>query len=334
MIRTGNVIRRKLRDYVKSFMSVDGKFRVSLIDSSDCLKSFIDRFHLNPDTNNSHKEATILMGKSISASCLLSSLLKGEERIKLEIFCQNTHPTIERILAESIQVGEVRGYVLFKDNKQQHEIPVPEELQNVVESSVFSVSKILMEKSKPVVSHLPLSEDLTTDFKNFFTLSEQIPTASTLVCQHDIGSNPISYGVLIQRLPLPVTSDHLILNDDLAGVSEIQEQLNNYQNLLDELPKKIHSKTDIHEHLFYNFFVTEQKETVRWKPIDFFCRCSKKQLLDAVTHVGLEELLSMRQELMEKEQNSYPSNCEFCNTIYELTLEDINMLISQYEKGK
>jgi len=316
------IVRKRVRDYIKSFMSADGRFRVSLIDSTDCLKSYINRFHLNPDGNDVHYQASTLMGKSMSASLLLSSLLKGEERIKLEVFMHNNHPTIHHIVAEAIQVGEVRGFVSFKDS--------PKDFVDDTHS-VFSVSRVLMEHSKPVVSALPLSDkaDVTTEFREFFEKSEQIPTASTLVCKKEMGRDPISYGVIVQRLPLPVLSSHIIANDDISGFSEIEDQLNEYKEKLSKLEGKIFSREDIHEHLFYKFFVPEEASTVRYKPVDFFCRCSKDRVLEAVSQIGVEEITSMRNELLETNKPSFDSTCEYCNTTYHLNEEDLYSLINK-----
>ncbi|KAG2378776.1 hypothetical protein C9374_007924 [Naegleria lovaniensis] len=332
--------RVRLRDYVKSFMSSDGRFRVSLIDSSDSLKSFISRFHLNPHTNPTHHQASQLMGQCISASMLLSSLLKGEERIKLEIYLHSDHPTIHHVVAESIQVGEVRGFISYKENPKDF---VDDELH-----SVFSVSRILMEHSKPVMSSLPLlmqgedNVDLRRDFQEFFDKSEQIPTACTLVCKPNQAANSttqegsstnsgisqspplLSYGVIIQRLPMSEYNNTINAN---IQSSVIEEQLQDFKRKLRELEDQIVTRQDIHDQLFYKFFVPEDASTVRYKPIDYYCRCSKDKVLEAVSHIGLEELCDMRREIVEGGRETFDSTCEYCNNTYHIDEVDLGMLI-------
>ncbi|EFC39243.1 predicted protein [Naegleria gruberi] len=328
------MLRKRVRDYVKSYMSDCGKFRVSLIDSSDCLKTFINKFNLNPHSSTHDFKAINLMGQSMSASMLLSSLLKGEERIKLELFISNSNiinlsnntsnyssnnnnnnnnninnnnNLINYVHVESIQVGEIRGFVKFDQGDDE-------------QNDIFSVSKILMNHSKPVTSSLPLILDnsefsnLNNTFEEFFEKSEQIPTVTSLVCKQEFGLDPISFGIIIQKLP---------------SSEDLSEELNYYKSKLNEMIKKINNRQDVHDNLFYNFIINENLETVRYKPIDFYCRCSKDLILNALNTINVNELIEMRNEIVNGEKIHFESTCDYCNNNYFIDENDLSLLITK-----
>ena len=107
MQRAADIKRRLLhRDMVyKGFIR---DCRIAVATTTNLANVAKERFQIQ------NAGATSLFTRSLTASAMLSSFLKGEERIILEMQDQND-AALSHVYAESLHLGEVRGFIHGKD---------------------------------------------------------------------------------------------------------------------------------------------------------------------------------------------------------------------------
>jgi redox-regulated HSP33 family molecular chaperone len=308
--------KRRIRDYCVNGMSNDGRFRVALLDNTDSVNEVCSRWNINEP----NQLAT--MGNVMSSATVLSSFLKGEERIRIDMTKSNIH-----CCAEAIQVGEVRGYL--------------ETLPSAASYNSFSVQKILYDHATPVTSTICCADeqDVNEIMDRFFSVSEQIPTVVqlTTIPHYDPKLYSLfSYAIIVQELPsknydIGVRELH---NDKIRyQLEEIREQVKQLNVEMETLAACDHENTraKLHELLFSKFAVAglvEQvkpiivldKSTVRFTSIDFLCRCSIQQLLLAFSNSFSEK--EMKE--IEESKEVMEATCEYCNKVYKVNYEMIN----------
>ncbi|PRP82959.1 Hsp33 protein [Planoprotostelium fungivorum] len=181
-------------------------------------------------------EATLL-GQVLTGAAIMSSMLHGEERVKLMFSYDSLK--IKTIEAEAIQVGEVRGYI----DTAQPDV-------EGTEGGVLTVSKVLYGLQQPVTSSVETSDSVQSSLQKYFEQSEQVPTAINLETKIEEGIVSYSGGIIVQTLPFADPSliegiterlrqqrlvrnlytmsieevlSSLLPKDELASVSEIQK---------------------------------------------------------------------------------------------------------------
>lgn len=306
-------------------MSIDGRFRVALLDTTDALNEACKRWNI-AQLNHVRE-----MGDVMSSSIVLCSFLKGEERIRVEMNKGNVH-----CCAEAIQVGEVRGYLE----------PIDESAHG--HSNMFSVQKIMYDHARPIVSTVECSEEESVDeiLTRFFHASEQIPTVVQLTTIPDedplnlSGKHSLFSGaIIVQELPsknYDIGVKELQTDRTRQQLMEIQEQVVQFG---DELKSTAKSNSDdylavrakLHEMLFSKFQVNGEpkegvqpilcldKSTVRFTATDFLCRCSSDQVVRAFS----SSLTDQEVKEIDETKEELNATCEYCNTVYTINSDMI-----------
>jgi molecular chaperone Hsp33 len=89
------------KDRMVKGMTKDGHFKLSVVKTTALVKEARDRHGLS-------LLATVMLGKTLTATALLASELKKEERIQVRL--DGSGP-LQYVVAEANSLGEVRGYV-------------------------------------------------------------------------------------------------------------------------------------------------------------------------------------------------------------------------------
>ncbi len=284
----------KLRDKVVRAISKDKTIRIAIVKNTNTAKEAQERHNLD------FVSATLL-SRAMAGATLISSFMKGEERIVIQL--QGNGP-ISDIYAEAMHLGEVRGYV---EHRADIEVEQMKSLKDAIGIGLLSVSKIQFDKKDPVKGIVPITKgDVSSDIVYYFTQSEQIPTAMILdVSLSDNGLIQQSGGIVVQAMPgadestLNLLEQHLLKIDNLC------------QYFSDEMmPDDILAKV-----------IPIEYEIVSTKQTDFFCRCNKDLFKNRLLTLGVEELKDMR----EKGQNELI--CRFCNEHYIIEDLDFEELI-------
>lgn len=198
------ILQRSLvRDHVISAFTPS--LRISMIQSTNTVETGRKKFNVT----NPH--AVRHYGMCLTSSALMASMLRGEERFILQYAGADDDP-VSRIYAESIHVGEVKGFIAGTKLKQNL---VPDGI--VFESAdsywdgllrndgnaVLSVSKILYGHAKPFQSILNVKHgELESEIQNFYKQSDQVDTIFRVETDVDSMTGSVIYsgGIIVQRI--------------------------------------------------------------------------------------------------------------------------------------
>lgn len=271
----------------------EGAFKVSVVKTTDVVKTARKNHSLSLLN-------TVLLGRALTASMLLASELKGEERIKLRF--EGNGPA-GMIIAEANRVGEVRGYVQNPGVELDYSNPTTD-LGDGLGLGLLTVSKILYNEAEPKTSTIQLIKgDIISDVAHFLAQSEQVLSAILLdVSINDDGSVKEAGGVLIQRLP----------DAEEKIMTKLQETVEN----LPPIAQLFEDGLYIDDIMTLAGAPYKVKELDR-QPVDFFCRCSPKRFKNALAMLSYEDLKEMKGESQEVV-------CHYCGNSLSISSEEIH----------
>ena len=290
-----------MKDYLVRAMAFNNMVRAVAINLTNTVKEAQQRHQSNPT-------ASAAMGRLMVASAVMSSTLKDNQKLAIQIKGNGPLGTIS---ADCDYDGNVRGHV-----KNPHVIIPPKSPEKLnVAGGVGNIGMLHVTKDlgfgDPYSGSCELlSGEIADDIAKYFVVSEQIPTifaAGVLVGKE--GAVLQAGGYLIQLLP-GATDDIIYVLESIIGkakpVSTLLKEGNNPQSILEYL---------LGEH---DLNILESKNEFRFK-----CFCSKDYLKGILTTLGKEDLES----LLDK--NETEVKCQFCNESYIFLKEDIQELINK-----
>ncbi|PKD42506.1 Hsp33 family molecular chaperone HslO [Rhodohalobacter barkolensis] len=282
----------QFKDRLIKGIDPDGQFKISVVKTTDVVKTAQQNHNLSLLN-------TVLLGKTLTASMLLASELKGEERIQVRI--EGSGP-VGMLTAEANRVGEVRGYSANPSAELDYSHP-DTTIGDGLGAGILTVTKTLYNEAEPRRSSIELvAGDINADVAHFMAQSEQILSGFLLdVSLNDDGSVKHAGGVLVQRLP----------EAEEEKVEQLQKTLTSLPPL-SELFENDYYIDDIMEMATKPFSVKELDR----QPVHFFCRCSPKRFKNALSMLGYEDLKEMEGESQEVV-------CNYCGTKMEISKEEI-----------
>lgn len=281
----------KERDRVVRAISRNGLFRAAAVKTTAASRVAQERHQLDA-------LGAVALGRALTASSLMASFLKGEERVIVE--AEGNGP-IAYVYAESLQIGEVRGYL------RTHDAPDPE-AASLLGTGRMKVSRILFDNNEPVTGIVELKRgDISTDLSHYLTQSEQIPSVVVIdVDMNDDGTVQHAAGLIVQAMPGATPEDIFATYDAMTDLPRLAALLEEGCHPDDMLARVLPGEIEI----------------VASTPVDFFCRCSMDRFKAALMTLGYEEIASMEQaghnELI----------CQYCNEHYYLSGDDFQELKS------
>jgi|SRR5699024_5644367 len=275
-----------------------GYFKISVVKTTDVIKTARKKHGLSMLN-------TVLLGRSMTAAMLLSSELKGEERIQVRL--EGNGP-VNLIVAEANRVGEIRGYSGNPGATLEHGSESAS-LKDGLGVGLLTVRKTLYNEAEPKTSTIKLVEgNVTDDIAYYLVQSEQIASAILLdVGIDEEGAVSEAGGILIQRLP--DAPDQVMKN--------LQEKMLDFESV-SQLLADGHYIDDIMHEAANPYKVKELDR----QPVDFFCRCSRKRFVNTLAMLSLKELEEIREEGQELV-------CHFCNEKYYVGQNEIDELYKQ-----
>ncbi|MCH1641722.1 Hsp33 family molecular chaperone HslO [Paenibacillus timonensis] len=283
-------------------IAMDGKVRAFAVRTTRLVEELRRR-------HDTYPTATAAMGRTVTAAAMMGAMLKGEEKLTVQV--KGDGP-IGQIIADANAKGEVRGYVknphVHLPSNSQGKLDV----RGVVGTDGFiHVTKDLGLK-EPYRGSVPLiSGELGEDFTYYFAVSEQTPSAVGLGVLVDVDNTVIVAGGFIIQL-LPGLSD-----SDIDSIEKAVGQLPPVTTLLDQGLEL----EDMLRRIVPDVQVLEEMDIV------FACNCSRERVERTLISLGRKELEELRNEGKETEVV-----CDFCNEPYSFTPEDLDRLIAQTGK--
>ena len=248
---------------------------------------------------------TAALGRMLTATSIMGNALKGENN-NITVKIDGDGP-VGSIVCVADSRGDVRGYPV----NPVVEIPLKENGKLDVCGAVGTNGTVFVIKDlglkEPYNGFVPISTgEIAEDIAAYYAVSEQIPT----VCALGVLVNPdltvrVAGGYLIQLLPAAHGYDEVItrLENNIKAMKPIT-------TLLDE-GLDIEQIVRIALSGFEVEVLSEQNATYK-------CNCSRERFEAALKSLDKKELDAMAEE-MEKADTV----CQFCNTVYTFTKEEL-----------
>ena len=289
-----------MTDYLVRGMTMDGFVKVVAIRSTDLVRRGAQIHKTSPN-------ATAAFGRALTAASMMGNMQKVENG-SMTLQIKGGGP-IGTIVCVSDSVGNVRGYVYDPQVALGERYPGKLDLGATVgNDGTLTVIRDLQMK-EPYVGSVPLvSGEIGDDVTAYFAHSEQTPTACALGVLVDTDcSVRVAGGYLIQLLPDAPDEVINAVEDGIRRAGSVTAMLDQGMTPEDILGQVLGS-------LGVVFMETTE--------VSYRCYCSRQRVTAALISLGREEL----QEIA-REGSAFPVSCQFCDTVYEFTPEDIGKLI-------
>jgi molecular chaperone Hsp33 len=291
-----------MNDYLVRGMTMDGFVKVVAIRSTNMVSRAAQIHGTTPN-------ATAALGRALTAASMMGNMQKGENG-SMTLQIRGGGP-IGTITCVSDPEGNVRGCVT------NAKVPFVEKYQGKLDvGATVGVDGYLtvirdLQMKDPYVGSTPLvSGEIGDDVTAYFAQSEQTPTACALGVLIDRDySVKVAGGYLVQLLP--GAPDEVIdkLEQGIQRAGAVTTMLE--AGLTPE---------DILGQVCGDLGVVFMETT----EIGYKCYCSRHRVTSALISLGRQELT----EIME-EGKDFPVECQFCDTVYKFTPEDVAELLKK-----
>ena len=291
-----------MKDYLVRGMTMDGFVKVVAIRSTDIVRRGAQIHDTTPN-------ATAAFGRALTAAAMMGNMQKVEDG-SMTLQIRGGGP-IGTITCVSDCQGNVRGYVT------EPHVPLVEKYPGKLDvGSTVGVDGSLtvirdLQMKEPYVGSVPMiSGEIGDDVTAYFAQSEQTPTACALGVLVDTDcSVKVAGGYLVQLLP--GAPDEVIdaLEAGIQRAGAVTKMLDAGMTPEDILGQVCGS-------LGVVFMETTE--------VSYKCYCSRERVERALISLGHKELREIADEGEE-----FPVECQFCDTVYKFTPEDIRALIAK-----
>lgn len=289
-----------MSDYLVRGMSMDGFVKAVAIRSTDLVRRGAEIHKTTPN-------ATAAFGRALTAASMMGNMQKVDNG-SMTLQIKGDGP-IGTIVCVSDPQGNVRGYVYEPNVPLVEKYPGKLDVGATVGTDgTLTVIRDLQMKEPYVGSIELVSGEIGDDVTAYFAQSEQTPTACALGVLIDRDQSvKVAGGYLLQLLPgaPEETIEALEKGIQRAGaVTKMLEQGMTPEEVLGQVCGDL------------GILFMETTE------VSYQCYCSRERVTGALLSLGKEELT----EIME-EGKTFPVECQFCDTVYEFTPEDIDNLL-------
>ncbi|MGR6546773.1 Hsp33 family molecular chaperone HslO [Paenibacillus tundrae] len=294
-----NDLENKKQDRLIRGTAMDGRVRAFAVQTTELVEELRRRHDTFPT-------ATAAMGRTLTAAAIMGAMLKGEEKLTIQV--KGDGP-IGQIVADANAKGEVRGYV---SNPHVH-LPSNSmgklDVAGAVGTEGFvNVTKDLGLK-EPYRGSVPIiSGELGEDFTYYFAKSEQTPSAVGVGVLVDTDNSVIVAGGFIVQL-LPGLSD-----DEITVIEKSIGNLPPVTTLLDQGLELEQLLTRI----------LPDVQVLDEMDIRFRCECSRERVEQTLISLGQSEM-----EQLIEEEGQAEVVCQFCNEAYDFNKEQLETILEQ-----
>ncbi len=277
-------------------MTIDGFVKAVTIRSTQTVRRGAEIQKTTPN-------ATAAFGRALTAASMMGNMQKVENG-SMTMQIKGGGP-IGTIVCVSDPIGNVRGYVT------QPNVPLAEKYPGKLDvgatvgtDGTLTIIRDLQMK-EPYVGSVPLvSGEIGDDVTCYFAQSEQTPTACALGVLVDTDlSVKVAGGYLIQLLPGAPEETIAKVEEGIKRAGAVTAMLEQGMTPEDILGAVLGD-------LGVVFMETTQ--------VEYRCYCSRERVTAALISLGKKELSEIAEE-----GKTFPVECQFCDTVYEFTPEDV-----------
>ncbi len=299
-----------MKDTLVKATAADGAIRLLAINVTQSTNEAQKRHSLSFLT-------TVLIGRSMSSALLLASSMKVKEgRVTLRI--QSDGP-LKGLFVDAGKDGTVRGYVgnpkLELDLTKKENSKPYFDFNKACGKGYLHVAKD-HGTGQPFSSTVELIEGgIGEDIASYLLHSEQTQSAVFVGEKIEKNNLVVSGALIAQIMPKGEANNSLLnlLNNECRNISNFSEHLYNSRNNFDQI--------------FVNLFPTLKTTGVNIleinRNIKFNCKCSLEKSIAALRLLGKKELV----EILKEDKKS-ELTCKFCNSVYQINQEQLEVLIS------
>ena len=291
-----------MKDYLVRGMSLDGFVKMVAIRSTQLVRRGAQIHKTTPN-------ATAAFGRALTATSMMGNAQKVEDG-SMTLQIRGGGP-IGTITCVSDATGNVRGVVT------QPNVPLVEKYPGKLDvgatvgtDGTITVIRDLQMKEPYIGSVALVSGEIGDDVTAYFAESEQIPTACGLGVLVDTDSTvKVAGGYLIQLLP--------------GAPDEVIDKVENGIKRAGAVTAMLEAgltPEDILGQVCGELGVTFLETT----EVEYRCYCSRERVTAALISIGREELPQIVQE-----GKPFPVECQFCDTVYSFTPEDVAQLLEK-----
>ena len=291
-----------MSDYLVRGMTMDGFVKVVAIRSTEIVQRAAEIHSTTPN-------ATAAFGRCLTACSMMGNTQKVENG-SMTLQVRGGGP-IGTITCVSDSVGNVRGFVTEPKLPLIEKYPGKLDVGACVgtDGSLTVIRDLQMKE--PYIGSVPLvTGEIGDDITAYFAQSEQTPTACALGVLVDRDcSVKVAGGYLLQLLPGAPDEviDALERGIQRAGsVTAMLEQGMTPEDILGQVCGD----------LGVVFMETTE--------VSYRCYCSRERVTSALISLGKAEL-----EQIMNEEGTFPIECQFCDTVYRFTPEDISDILKK-----
>ena len=280
----------------------DGAIKMAVINARDTVERARQIHGCAPT-------ACAALGRTLCAASLMGQDMK-EENAALTIRINGNGP-LGGIVAVSDCEGNVRGYV----GNPATELPLRSDGKLNVGAAVgrdgmFTVSRDIGLREPYIGSVELVSGEIAEDLTAYLLESEQAPSACALGVPVDTDCTVKAAGGFIVQL-MPGAGE-----DTIARVEGGVMAAGNVSAMLERDPDP--------EHMLRTVLSDFEVKILESDPVEYRCACSRERVERALISLGKGEL-----ESMLREQGGCELTCQFCDSVYRFTAQDLEHILAQ-----
>ena len=291
-----------MKDYLVRGMSMDGFVKAVAIRSTELVRRGAEIQKTTPN-------ATAAFGRALTAASMMGNMQKVENG-SMTLQIRGGGPT-GPITVVSDAEGNVRGCVT------EPRVPLVEKYPGKLDvgatvgtNGTITVIRDLQMKEPYIGSTELVSGEIGDDVTAYFAQSEQVPTACALGVLVDRDTSvKVAGGYILQLLPGAPEETIAALEAGIQRAGAVTPMLEAGMTPEDILGQVCGS-------LGVVFMETAE--------VGYKCYCSRQRVERALISLGREELT----QIME-EGKPFPVECQFCDTVYTFTPEDVAELLEK-----